>query len=108
LFRSWDQTMAVNLRGCMLGVKYAVPRMLERGGGVIVNTSSGAGILGEFMRTAYGTSKAAIIGFTRNVASQYGKRGIRCVSVSPGAMLTPAMQTNLAPEVLEMMKRHHL
>ena len=54
--------------------------MLGRGGGVIVNTASGAGMQAEVVRSAYGTSKAAVIGFTRNVATQYGKKGIRCVA----------------------------
>ena len=80
----WDQTMAVNVRGYMLCTKYAVPHMLARGGGVVINTSSGAGLQGELVRAAYGTSKAAVIGFTRSVATQYGKMGIRCVCVVPG------------------------
>jgi NAD(P)-dependent dehydrogenase (short-subunit alcohol dehydrogenase family) len=71
----WNCTMGVNLRGVMFGCKFAIPRMLERGGGVIINTSSVAGLLGELMRPAYGASKAAVIGFTRNVATQYGKQG---------------------------------
>ena len=53
--------------------------MLARGGGVVLNTSSGAGLQGELVRSAYGTSKAAVVGFTRSVATQYGKMGIRCV-----------------------------
>jgi NAD(P)-dependent dehydrogenase (short-subunit alcohol dehydrogenase family) len=103
----WDQSMTVNLRGCMLGVKYAVPHMLSCGG-VIINTTSGAGLLSEFRRAAYGTSKAAIVGFTRNVATQYGKQNIRCVAVSPGAVLTPAMEAYVPPEMIEMLKRHNL
>ena len=75
----WDQTMAVNVRGYMLCTKHVVPHMLARGGGVIINTSSGAGLQGELVRAAYGTSKSAVIGFTRSVATQYGKMGIRCV-----------------------------
>jgi NAD(P)-dependent dehydrogenase (short-subunit alcohol dehydrogenase family) len=103
----WDQSMTVNLRGCMLGVKYAVPHMLSCGG-VIINTTSGAGLLSEFRRAAYGTSKAAIVGFTRNVATQYGKQNIRCVAVSPGAVLTPPMKAYVPPEMIEMLKRHNL
>src|SRR4051794_15342950 len=66
----WDQTMAVNVRGYMLCAKYAIPQMMKRGGGVIINTSSGAGAQGELVRPAYGTSKAAIIGFTRSLATE--------------------------------------
>ncbi|MBZ4521849.1 SDR family NAD(P)-dependent oxidoreductase [Mycobacterium avium] len=104
----WDQTMTVNLRGYMLGVKYAVPHMIRQGGGVIVNTTSGGGLLSQFRRAAYGTSKAAIVGFTRNVATQYGRNNIRCVAVSPGAVLTPAMDAYAPPQVLEMLTRHNL
>jgi NAD(P)-dependent dehydrogenase (short-subunit alcohol dehydrogenase family) len=104
----WDQTMAVNVRGYMLCVKHAVPLMLARGGGVVVNTSSGAGMQGESVRAAYGTSKTAVIGFTRSVATQYGKMGIRCVAVVPGLTMTDTVATNVPPAMLEMMKRHTL
>ena len=104
----WDRTMAVNLRGYMLGAKHAIPPMLERGAGVIINTASGTGLQGGFVQAAYGTSKAAVIGFTRNVATQYGKRGIRCVGVAPGLIRTPALAANMPPAVIEVMERHHL
>ena len=102
----WDRTMAVNLSGCFLFTKHALPHMLEQGAGVIVNTSSVGGLLGDG-RPAYGTTKAGIISFTRNVAMQYGKRGIRCVAIAPGLILTEGAQT--APQsYLTMMLRHHL
>jgi NAD(P)-dependent dehydrogenase (short-subunit alcohol dehydrogenase family) len=104
----WDQTMAVNVRGYMLCTKYALPLMLGRGGGVIVNTASGAGMQAEVVRSAYGTSKAAVIGFTRNVATQYGKLGIRCVAVVPGLIMTATVAANMPKPMIEMMKRHHL
>ncbi len=104
----WDQTMAVNVRGYMLCVKHVVPSMLIRGGGVIVNMASGAGMQGELVRAAYGTSKAAVIGFTRNVATQYGKLGVRCVAVVPGLVMTPTVAANMPPAMIEMMRRHHL
>jgi NAD(P)-dependent dehydrogenase (short-subunit alcohol dehydrogenase family) len=104
----WDQTMAVNVRGYMLCTKYAVPQMLSRGGGVVVNTSSGASLQGELVRAAYGTSKTAVIGFTRSVATQYGKMGIRCVCVVPGMTMTDTVATNVPPQLLEIMKRHTL
>jgi NAD(P)-dependent dehydrogenase (short-subunit alcohol dehydrogenase family)/ketosteroid isomerase-like protein len=104
----WDKTMAVNVRGYMLCTKHVVPLMLSRGGGVIVNTSSGAGMQGELVRSAYGTSKAAVTGFTRSVATQYGKLGIRCVTVMPGLTMTPTVAANMPPPMIEMMKRHTL
>jgi NAD(P)-dependent dehydrogenase (short-subunit alcohol dehydrogenase family) len=81
--------MRINVLGYALGAKYAIPRMLERGGGVIINTASAAGHSAEMVRPMYATSKAAILGWTRNVATQYGRQGIRCVSVSPGFIVTP-------------------
>ena len=103
----WERTMAVNLRGYFLCTKHALPHMLERAAGVIVNTASGAGIVGEGVRPAYGVSKAGVIGFTRNVAAQYGKRGIRCVAIAPGMIVTPAVDT-VPKTLVENMLRHHL
>lgn len=79
----WDRTMAVNVRGTMLGCKHAIPALLRRGGGVIVNTSSTYGL------AAYSASKAAINSITQHVAAAYGKRGIRCNAVAPALVLTP-------------------
>ena len=104
----WDQTMAVNVRGYMLCAKHVIPLMLARGGGVIINTSSGAGMQGEMVRSAYGTSKAAVIGFTRSVATQYGKQGIRCVTVMPGLTMTRSVAASMPPPIIDMMKRHTL
>jgi NAD(P)-dependent dehydrogenase (short-subunit alcohol dehydrogenase family) len=104
----WDQTMAVNVRGYMLCTKHAIPHMLARGGGVVINTSSGASLQGELVRAAYGTSKTAVIGFTRSVATQYGKMGIRCVCVVPGMTMTDTVAANVPPQLLEIMKRHTL
>ena len=75
---------------------------------MVVNTASGAGLQAEIVRSAYGTSKAAVIGFTRNVATQYGKQGIRCVAVVPGLVMTPTVAANMPPPMIAMMQRHHL
>jgi NAD(P)-dependent dehydrogenase (short-subunit alcohol dehydrogenase family) len=86
----WDRTMAVNLRGPMLGCKHTVPIMVERGGGSIVNFASTAAFLADRRRVAYASSKAAVLGLTRGVATTYGKRGIRCNAVAPGAIWSDA------------------
>ena len=105
----WDHTMAVNLRGAMLGCKHAIPHMLRNGGGVIVNTSSGAGTLAEPVRVAYGASKAALNSLTRSVAVQYGKQNIRCVSIAPGITMATEVQDLIGEtQWLQMMGRHHL
>lgn len=104
----WDRTMAVNLRGAMLGCKHGLPRLLERGGGVIVNTSSDSALAGDLSRSAYGASKAAINALTSYVATQYGRRGIRCNAVSPGLVLTPAADRNLTGQAREIFRQNHL
>lgn len=104
----WERVMRVNLIGYALGAKHAIPAMLGGGGGIIVNTTSGTGLLGEPSRAAYGTSKAAIIGLTRSIATQYGKQGIRCVALALGLVATEALQANLPAPVQEMMLGHHL
>lgn len=104
----WDRVLRVNLRGYVLGAKHAIGAMLTRGGGVVINTASGTGLQAEASRPAYGTSKAAIIGFTRNIAAQYGKQGVRSVAIAPGLVRTPALEAGLPPQVQEMMLTHHL
>jgi NAD(P)-dependent dehydrogenase (short-subunit alcohol dehydrogenase family) len=94
----WDRTMAVNLRGTMLGCKHAIPAMLRTGGGAIVNTSSASAYRGEMRQAAYGTSKAGIIGLTKYVATMYGKRNIRCNAIAPGHMENPDTVLRERPE----------
>jgi NAD(P)-dependent dehydrogenase (short-subunit alcohol dehydrogenase family) len=104
----WDTTMAVNLRGPMLGCKYAIPVMIGNGGGVIVNTVSPAAQAGDLRFSAYASSKAGLVALTQHVATQYGKAGIRCNAISPGMILTPNAIAALSEEIVETAKRHHL
>ncbi len=104
----WDRTMAINARSVMIGCKHAIPRMLETGGGSIVNTSSGAAIRGALTGTAYASSKAAVNCLTLYVAAQYGKRGIRCNAILPGLIMTPAVEIGMTRESVEMILDHHL
>lgn len=89
----WDRVMAVNLRGYVVAMKSAIPLMLSRGGGSIVNMSSAAAFQGEPTRPAYATAKAGIGALTRHVASRWGKEGIRCNAVAPGFTATEAIQS---------------
>lgn len=104
----WDRTMAVNLRGPMLGCKYAIPRMIEAGGGSIVTTSSLSGQFGDLSRVAYGVSKAGIDSLTRYVATMYGKQNIRANAVAPGVVKTPALAANVSAEELALFERNHV
>jgi NAD(P)-dependent dehydrogenase (short-subunit alcohol dehydrogenase family) len=96
----WDRVMAVNLRGYVAIMKHAIPRLLNRGGGAIVNMSSAAAIQGEPTRPAYATAKAGIGALTRHVASRWGKEGIRCNAVAPGFTATEAIRS--APQWPEL------
>lgn len=97
----WDQTLAVNLRSQMLTCKHIIPRMVEAGGGAIVNTSSGAASNGDMTRTAYAVSKSAIPTFTKYVATQYGRRGVRANAIVPGLILTDPVRAQVPPAMLE-------
>jgi NAD(P)-dependent dehydrogenase (short-subunit alcohol dehydrogenase family) len=88
----WERVLAVNLTGPMLGCRFAIPAMLERGGGAIVNTASAAAFYGSRTLAAYGTSKAGVVALTRYVATAYADRNIRCNAVAPGVVVDRAVQ----------------
>jgi NAD(P)-dependent dehydrogenase (short-subunit alcohol dehydrogenase family) len=88
---AWDGTFSVNLRGFWLGIRAAVPALVERGGGAIVNTASDAAFHGAPNLAAYSSSKAGMLALTRHVAARWGKDGVRCNVVSPGVVLTEAL-----------------
>lgn len=88
----WDQTMSINVRGVMVGCRFAIPHMLKTGGGSIINTASDSGLAGDIARLAYGTSKGAVITMTKYVAVQYGRQGIRCNAIAPGVIMTDQMK----------------
>jgi NAD(P)-dependent dehydrogenase (short-subunit alcohol dehydrogenase family) len=91
----WRRVLDVNLTGPMLGCHFAIPAMLERGGGAIVNTASAAAFYGSRTLAAYGTSKAGLVALTRYVATAYSERGIRCNAVAPGVVVSPELQEQL-------------
>ncbi|MES2899003.1 MAG: SDR family NAD(P)-dependent oxidoreductase [Pseudomonadota bacterium] len=106
-FETWDLVMAVNLRAYLAACKYALPHMIARGKGAIVNSASAGGFSGDMSRIAYNVSKTAILGLTRQIAAQHGLQGIRCNAVAPGLVMTPAARA-VAADVIEVMGRHIL
>lgn len=104
----WDRTIAVNARGYMLCTKHVLPHMLERGSGVIINTVAGREGQGLLAPSAYVTSKSALIALTQTVATQYGRRGIRCLAVLPSVIATPAFLQHATQAATEMLAEHHL
>lgn len=92
----WDQVFAVNARGAFLGCKYVIPRMIEAGGGVIVNTASVAGLVGIKNRAAYCASKGAVVMLTKAVAVDHVQQNIRCNCICPGTVDSPWVARLLA------------
>lgn len=98
----WDRVMLTNLRGTMLGCKHAIPELLKRGGGSIINTSSTYGLAAFISLPAYSASKAAINSLTQHVATAYGKRGIRCNAVAPALVMTPLTESFIPRPLIEI------
>jgi NAD(P)-dependent dehydrogenase (short-subunit alcohol dehydrogenase family) len=105
---TWDRSMAVNARGAMLACKHSIPHMIAAGGGSIINTASNQGLAGDLSQTAYGAAKGAVVTLTMSVATAFGKQGVRCNCISPGAIRTPSLTAACPPEFLDEIARHNL
>jgi NAD(P)-dependent dehydrogenase (short-subunit alcohol dehydrogenase family) len=92
----WDNVLDVNLKGIFLCAKYVVPRMIERGGGSIVNTSSAAGIVAAQNQCAYDAAKAGAVNLSRQMALDFAKHNIRVNCLVPGGIDTPMSRTFIA------------
>jgi NAD(P)-dependent dehydrogenase (short-subunit alcohol dehydrogenase family) len=98
----------VNVIGYAMAAKHCIPAMRRRGGGVIVNIGSAAGHSSEAVRPMYGSTKAAVLGLTRNIATHHARDRIRCVSVSLGPILSDSAKAGVPGDVLRMLQAHTL
>jgi NAD(P)-dependent dehydrogenase (short-subunit alcohol dehydrogenase family) len=104
----WDLVMAVNVRSVFLGGKYAVPAMMDRGAGSIINTASISGLHGDGGAVVYAASKAAVINLTRAMATDHSADGIRVNAICPGTIETPPVKRMVAdPAVMQVNVEAH-
>jgi meso-butanediol dehydrogenase/(S,S)-butanediol dehydrogenase/diacetyl reductase len=85
----WDWVVDVCMKGVFFGCKYAIPHMIKGGGGVIINTASGAGIEGVPRLGAYQAAKGGVVIMSKGIALDFARDKIRCVSICPGVIETP-------------------
>ncbi|MEM8690967.1 MAG: SDR family oxidoreductase [Pseudomonadota bacterium] len=92
----WDFAFDLNVRSMFHTIRAALPGMLERGGGSIINMSSAcSSVIGAPNRFIYGTTKAAVLGLTKSVAVDYITNGIRCNAICPGTVESPSLEDRL-------------
>ena len=93
-----DRSFAINAKSHFLASQAAIPVMLERGGGAMIYTSSGAAISGNPIQVAYPMTKNSIHALVRHVARKFGKKGIRANGICPGVVMTEALSQHLSEE----------
>ena len=91
----WRRCLAVNLDAVFYGCRAVIPHMRARGGGAIVNTASASGLAADYGFTAYNAAKAGVINYTRCLAIDHARDGIRANSVCPGPVDTPILTTGV-------------
>ena len=98
----WDRTMAINLTGAFLCAKHALPHMIERRSGRIINITSVAGLHGYALRSPYSSSKWGMIGLTRTLADEAGRYNITVNAIAPGPVRGPRIESVIRNRALEL------
>lgn len=101
----YDRLFAINVKGVFLGCKLALPELLRRGGGAIVNMSSSGGLLARASDPVYSASKHAVMGLTKGLAVTYAQRNVRVNAVCPGPIDTPLIWGKGLGDVSEAERR---
>jgi NAD(P)-dependent dehydrogenase (short-subunit alcohol dehydrogenase family) len=102
---TWQRVLDVNLKSIFLVCKHGIPKVIEAGGGSVINIASFVALMGcTVPQDAYTASKGGVLSLTRSLAVQYGAQGVRANALCPGPILTPLMETLFASEE-ERMKR---
>lgn len=102
----WNNTLAVNLGGVFLCVKHELRAMLAGGGGSIVNTSSGLGLVAQEGCVAYSAAKAGVLALTRSAAIEYARKNVRVNALLPGVTNT-GLLAGLSPAAIDMVRAKH-
>jgi len=103
----WDKVIAINLTGVFLGMHFQIPKLLEFGGGSIVNMSSILGKVASQNSPAYVASKHGVIGLTESAAVEYATKKIRVNSIGPGYILTPLLTNTFDQDTLDAVATLH-
>ena len=106
---TYERTMDINVKGVLLGCKYAIPAMLDSGGGSIVNVASFVAHMGAATpQVAYTASKGAVLAMTREIAVIYARQGIRANALCPGPIMTPMLAKFLSDDAKRNRRLVHI